>query len=85
MLKKIEKDIPIIPPHLALWLTLISSNYPCLEHIFMVHKVFKPLKFYYIFSYAEDINEEEKQPGKDKCKNLKDLKFCSYREWQITL
>ena len=28
---------------------LISSNYPCLEHIFMVPKVFEPLKFYCIF------------------------------------
>ena len=28
-----RKDIPIIPPDLALWLTFISSNYPCLEHI----------------------------------------------------
>ena len=31
---------------LALWLTLISSNYPCLEHIYMVPKVFEPSKFY---------------------------------------
>ena len=36
MLKKIEKIIPIMPRDLALLLTLISSNYPCLEHIFMV-------------------------------------------------
>ena len=30
---------------LALLSTLIGSNYPCLELIFMVPKVFKPLKF----------------------------------------
>ena len=30
---------------LALYLTLIDSNYPCLELIFMVPKVFEPLKF----------------------------------------
>ena len=30
------------------WLTLISSNYPCLEHIFMIPKVFEPLKFHCI-------------------------------------
>ena len=41
--------IPIMPPDLALWLTLISSNYPCLEHIFMVPKVLEPLKFYRIY------------------------------------
>ena len=27
-------------------ITLISSNYSCLEDIFMVLKVFEPLKFY---------------------------------------
>ena len=34
-------------PDLALQLTLItcSSNYLCLEHIFMVPKMFEPLKF----------------------------------------
>ena len=26
-------------------LTLSSSNYPCLEHVFMVPKMFEPLKF----------------------------------------
>ena len=34
-----------MPPDLALSLTLIGSNYPCLELIFMVPKVFEPLKF----------------------------------------
>ena len=37
-----------MPLDLALWLPLISSNYPCLEYIFMVRKVFEPLKFYCI-------------------------------------
>ena len=32
-------------PDLALLSTLIGSNYPCLELIFMVPKVFEPLKF----------------------------------------
>ena len=44
MLKKI-KEILIKPPDLALLLTLTDSNYPCLELIFMVPKVFEPLKF----------------------------------------
>ena len=39
------KEILIMPPDLALLSTLISSNYPCLELIFMVPKVFEPLKF----------------------------------------
>ena len=34
-----------MPLDLVLWLTLISSNYPCLELIFMVANVFEPLKF----------------------------------------
>ena len=36
---------PIKPPGLPLKSTLIGSNYPSLELIFMVPKVFQPLKF----------------------------------------
>ena len=39
-----QRDV-IMPPDLALLSTLIGSNYPCLELIFMVPKVFEPLKF----------------------------------------
>ena len=46
MLKQNRKNIPIMPPDLALLSTLIGSNYPCRELIFMVPKVFEPLKFY---------------------------------------
>ena len=38
-----------MPLDLALSSTLISSNYPCLELIFMVPKLFEPLKFDFIF------------------------------------
>ena len=34
-----------MPHDLRLSSTLIGSNYPCLELIFMVPKVFQPLKF----------------------------------------
>ena len=44
--KENRKDIAIMPSDLALWLTRIRSNYPSREHIFMVPKVFEPLKFY---------------------------------------
>ena len=44
MLQKI-KEILIMSPDLAHSSTLIGSNYPCLELIFMVPKVFEPLKF----------------------------------------
>ena len=46
MLKKIENISLLCPPILALWLTLINSNYPCLKHISMVSKLFEPFKFY---------------------------------------
>ena len=39
------KVILNMPPDLALLSTLIGSNYPCLELMFMVPKVFEPLKF----------------------------------------
>ena len=42
-----------MPPDLALLSTLIGSNYPCLELIFMVPKVFKPLKFDCIINLHE--------------------------------
>ena len=38
------KEILIMPPDLAQLSTLIGSNYPCLELIFMVPKVFEPMK-----------------------------------------
>ena len=47
ILQKI-KEILIMSPDLALLSTLIGSNFPCLEQIFMVPKVFEPLKFYCI-------------------------------------
>ena len=46
--KKIEKIFPnyhYFLPNLAPWLTLSSSNNPYLEQIFMVPKMFDPLRF----------------------------------------
>ena len=50
--KENRKDILSMLSDLVLRLTLISSNYPCVEHIFMVPKVFEPLKFYCIWLNA---------------------------------
>ena len=36
-------------PDLVPWLFLNGSNYPCLEQISMVPKMFEPLKFDYVF------------------------------------
>ena len=47
--KENRKETPIMPLDLELWLALIRSNYPCLEYIFMVPKVFEPLKLYCIY------------------------------------
>ena len=41
-----------MPPDLALLSTLIGSNYPYLELIFMAPKVFEPLKFDCIFNFG---------------------------------
>ena len=40
-----KSAILIMPPDLALLSTLTDLNYPCLELIFIVPKVFEPLKF----------------------------------------
>ena len=37
---------PHLPPDPALWLPLNGSNYPCLEQISMVPKLFESLKFF---------------------------------------
>ena len=47
MLKKIE-NISLLCLRTWRYHELISLNYPCLEHIFMVPKVCEPLKFYCI-------------------------------------
>ena len=39
-------------PELVPWLTLSGSNYPCLERISMVPKMFEPLKFDCIYKQA---------------------------------
>ena len=60
-----SKKILSKPPDLALLSTLIGSNYPCLELISMVPKVFEPLKFdcslpWFVRLY-EKINHELKR------------------------
>ena len=50
--------IPMMPPDLALWLTLTSLNYPCLKLIFIVPKVFEPLKFYCIDQHKYSFNKK---------------------------
>ena len=49
-----------MPPDLALWFTLISSNYPNLEDIFMVPKLLEPLKFDCSF-WENDLNAKHWQ------------------------
>ena len=53
ILQKI-KEILIKLPDLALLSTLIGSNYPCLELIFMVPEVFEPLKLDCMFEGAKE-------------------------------
>ena len=42
--KENRRNISIMFSDLAQTVTLISPNYPCLEHIFMVPNAFEPLK-----------------------------------------
>ena len=59
-----------MPPDLTLLSTLVGSNYPCLEQISMVPKVFEPLKFDCSYETYRDNTgldciqhlEEESQP-----------------------
>ena len=46
-------------PDLAISPTLIGSNYPCLELIFMIQKVFEPLKFDCTNLLKIDVNESK--------------------------
>ena len=48
--KDITKLSPL-PPDLALWLTLNGLNYPCLEQISTVQKMFEPIEFNWNYSY----------------------------------
>ena len=72
-----------MPPDLALWLTLISSNYPCLKHIFMVLKVFEPMKFY--CSFMEPYRKYLKYPSDSSffIWTLKQLCICKCIKNQI--
>ena len=78
LVKENRNYIPIIPTGLALWLTLISSNYPCLEHCFMVQKVFEPvLKFYcsYLrYKRKENFNLQSVACG---------VKLCTFICWYL--
>ena len=48
-----------MPPDLALLSTLIGSNYPCLELIFIVPKMFQPLKFECIYiRFNQNLDEQ---------------------------
>ena len=57
-----------LPPDLAPWLNLIGLNYPSLEQISSVPKMFKPLKFDCMFKrYSAEYNKsKEKKIGKSK-------------------
>ena len=47
-IKNISINYRHLLPDLVPWLNLIGSNYPSLEQISMVPKIFEPLKFYCI-------------------------------------
>ena len=55
--KKLPKIIPHLLPNLAPWLTLGGSNYPCLEEVSTVPKMFEPLKFDCICSLLRGLEQ----------------------------
>ena len=69
-MKENQKDIPILPPDVGLRLTPTSSNYPCLEHVFMVPKVFEPLT---VFITVFEVKFEHLYKGKRDCQFGKQL------------
>ena len=65
-----------MPPNLTLLSTLIGSNFPCLELIFMVPKVFEPLKFHYINKSERTVGHDQKHtigPNKIKLTDLSNI------------
>ena len=44
-IEKISLNYRYLFPELVPWVTLSGSNYPCLERISMVPKMFEPLRF----------------------------------------
>ena len=72
-----------MPPDLALSSTLISSNYPCLELIFMVPKEFEPLKFDCTFA-AEEHQENIQSTlviskSKGPSETVRDIRTSTYQ------
>ena len=57
-MEKTFLDYSHLPSYLALWLTLSGSNYPCLEQISTVPKMFEPLKFDCIVGIFISISRE---------------------------
>ena len=62
-------------------LCLVSSNYPCLEHIFMVPNVCEPLKFYYI--YAQRTRWSGYKTSESQQPNLGSVHFRSFVRNQL--
>ena len=59
-------------------ITFVSSNFPCLEHNFMVPKVFEPLKFYCIsfsdnYAPVDSVADELKVSSERQEKRESDL------------
>ena len=61
--KRYPTIISIMPPGMALIVTLRGLNYCCLEQIFMVPKGLEPLKFDYIYIYEGKINQSTDSTG----------------------
>ena len=67
-----------MPPYLVLLSTLTGSNYRCLELIFMVPKVFEPLKFDCTWTFCYSVTL--KAPIMTAADNIHKYVFFVYSE-----
>ena len=71
-------------PDLAAWLTLIGSNYPCVEQVSMFPKMFEPLKFDNIFETVTKIQTQKYSKDRELIWSASwgMGTYCVYRHWR---
>ena len=73
-----------MPPDMALLTTIFGSNYPCLELICMVPKVFEPLKFDCIVITLSVCNERKRLYTISKRRAVQvQVKPECYKTWHL--
>ena len=68
-------------PDLALLSTLIGSNYPCLELVFKVPKVFEPLKCNCIMIYIQQCIASKSETYSVASPVFCSIMFCTFLQY----